>query len=110
MSNDYSLIVGVSPSTNLYIVRLETLKFLEKSPTLTGEVFKISEVLIELARWADEVLHITGCNDPGGPVTDEMLPYIAALLDGETAREYYDQPKPILYYLKTYLGDELIII
>ena len=82
MSNDYSLIIGVSPSTNLYIVRLETLKFLEKSLTLTGEVFKISEVLIQLAKWADEMLIVTGCNGPGGPITDEMLPYIAALLDG----------------------------
>jgi hypothetical protein len=109
-SGDNCMLPGISPTstTHLYSVDLKSLSVVNSArkglTVLKGTVYNVLTMLHHLGAKTNEVLGITG-----GPVTGEMFAYVCALLYSETAvfRHYeYDQPTPLVTYVKAYLCGE----
>eukprot|EP01041_Mallomonas_annulata_P009363 gene9363-19419_t len=114
MSEDASLILGI-PSDNLSVTKFECFTLQLRNPNaslsvdnvvLKGIIYPIQNFLTRLTRRSSKVLWNEFDLGSKSTVTDEMLPWIAAVLDGETARirrSQFNDPKSILIYLKKFL-------
>lgn len=104
MSGDASLLLGLDTSKSVFALGLQSLSLAslstkEGSYSLQGKRYRLSRVLQELGSRANNILDI---KDGPVAVTEDMLVYVAALLDGATAfirKKYYEQPHPIVLYL-----------
>lgn len=109
-SADNCMLPGIFPTAtaHLYSVDLKSLSVVQavgKDITvLRGTAYNVLTMLHHLGSKTNEVLGTTG-----GAMTGEMFAYVCALLYGETAefRHYeYDQPTPLVSYVKAYLCGE----
>eukprot|EP01036_Dinobryon_divergens_P041036 gene41036-54359_t len=115
MSGDASLILGV-PSDNLSITKFEFLALQLRDTdvplgvdnvVLKGKIYPIQSFLTALTIRCNEILqNNTNEIENLNTITYDILSWVVALLDGETARirtGEYDDPRPIILYLKRFL-------
>lgn len=108
MSQDASLVLGLNPEKNIFVVGLDSLSVVRSRSgdnILKGKIYRLQTVLTKLGECA------TSQNINSTSVTGDMLLYVAALLDSETAdlrRGQYESPYPLLRYIGNFLEERRV--
>ena len=108
MSGDASLVLGLDPEKDIFLVGLDSLSVGSSRAghsILQGTIHRLHTVLSKLGKCATSQRVVSTA------ITGDMLLYVAALLDGETAdlrRSQYESPYPILCYVGSFLEERKV--